>query len=126
MSSSKRVSGNEIKRELLGDELLLNRNENIYNNELMREFAELTNVTIFENIWGRPGLDLKLRSLITLVSDVAGGRFAELETHIEVCIRQGWSKDELKETMFHLLAYVGGPLVRSSLLVAVRVFNKIQ
>jgi alkylhydroperoxidase/carboxymuconolactone decarboxylase family protein YurZ len=125
MPPSKKMSGHEIRRELLGDDLF-RRNEGIYNNEVMKEFSELTNVTIFENIWGRPGLDLKTRSLITVVSDVVAGRLAELEIHIEICIRQGWSKDELKETMFHLLAYAGGPAVRSSLLVAVRVFDRIQ
>jgi hypothetical protein len=53
MPPSKKMSGHEIRRELLGDDLF-RRNEGIYNNEVMKEFSELTNVTIFENIWVGP------------------------------------------------------------------------
>jgi 4-carboxymuconolactone decarboxylase len=116
-------TGAEIRAKLLGAELVRLRDEQIYANEVMRDFVEITNVTVFEKIWGRPGLDLKTRCLITLVSDVAGGRFPELEIHIKICLRHGWTKDEIKESILHLLAYVGAPLVRSSLLVAAKVFE---
>jgi 4-carboxymuconolactone decarboxylase len=116
--------GSTIRRELLGDEQVRLRDEGVYANDVMREFVEVTNVTIFEKIWGRPGLDFKTRCLITVVSDVANGRMPELDTHIRMCLRQGWTKDEVKEAILHLLAYVGAPLVRSSLVVAVKVFEQ--
>lgn len=118
-------TGSEIRAELLGEKLLKHRDESIYNNDIMKDFVEITNVTIFEKIWARPGIDLKTRALITMISDVATGRLPELETHIEICLRQGWSEAEVKEAILHLLAYVGAPLVRSSLLVAVKVFDRV-
>jgi len=116
--------GPEIRRKLLGERDTRLRDEKIYANDVMRDFVEITNVTIFDKIWARPGLDLKTRCLITTISDVVGGRFPELETHLRMCLRHGWSKDELKEAILHLLAYVGAPLVRSSLLVAAKVFDE--
>ena len=116
--------GLEVRRKLLGEHDTRVRDEKIYANDVMRDFVEVTNVTIFEKIWARPGLDLKTRCLITTISDVVGGRFPELETHLRMCLRHGWSKDELKEAILHLLAYVGAPLVRSSLLVAAKVFDE--
>lgn len=122
--SAKGGRGAEVRRQLLGERDTRLRDENIYANDVMRDFVEITNVTIFDKIWARPGLDLKTRCLITTVSDVVGGRFPELETHLRMCLRHGWMKDELKEAIFHLLAYVGAPLVRSSLLVASKVFDE--
>lgn len=116
--------GPQIRRMLLGERDTRVRDDNIYANEVMRDFVEVTNVTIFDKIWGRPGLDIKTRCLITAVSDVVTGRFPELETHLRMCLRHGWSKDEIKESILHLLAYVGAPLVRSSLLVAAKVFDE--
>lgn len=125
---SSNVTGNgrgaDVRRQLLGERDTRLRDEKIYSNDVMRDFVEITNVTIFDKIWARPGLDLKTRCLITTVSDVVGGRFPELETHLRMCLRHGWSKDELKEAILHLLAYVGAPLVRSSLLVAAKVFDE--
>lgn len=117
-------TGAEMRRRLLGEDLVRYRDEQIYANPTMREFVTITNLTVFETIWARPGLDLKTRTLITLVSDVSCGRFPELETHVAMCLRQGWSTDEITETILHLLPYVGAPLVRSSLLVAAKVFDK--
>jgi 4-carboxymuconolactone decarboxylase len=116
--------GATIRRELLGEAQARLRDENIYANDVMRDFVQVTNITIFEKIWGRPGLDYKTRCLITVVSDVTNGRMPELETHIRMCLRHGWTKDEVKEAILHLLAYVGAPLVRTSLLVAAKVFEE--
>lgn len=116
--------GPQIRLMLLGERDTRVRDDNIYANEVMRDFVEVTNVTIFDKIWGRAGLDIKTRCLITAVSDVVTGRFPELETHLRMCLRHGWSKVEIKEAVLHLLAYVGAPLVRSSLLVAAKVFDE--
>ena len=121
---SESKDGVTIRRELLGEEQVRLRDEQIYANDAMRDFVAITNVTIFEKIWGRPGLDYKTRCLITLVSDVTNGRMPELDTHIRMCLRHGWTRDEVKEAILHLLAYVGAPLVRSSLLVAAKVFDE--
>src|SRR2546428_13750786 len=84
----------------------------------MRTFIDVATETIFGTLWTRPGLDLKTRTLITLVSDAATGREAELAIHLRMALRQGWTEEELTEALIHLVGYVGAPLVREALLTA--------
>ena len=81
---------------------------------------------MFGALWTRPGLDLKTRTLITMVSDAATGREPELAIHLRMALRQGWTEDELAEALLHLLGYVGAPLVRDAMLVATKVFAEVR
>ena len=69
-------------------------------------------------------LDLKMRSLICVISDAATGREPELDLHLRFALRQGWTEDELTEVLLHLMGYVGAPLIREACLLASRVFNE--
>ena len=75
----------------------------------MQKFRELTTETIFGTLWTRSGLDLKTRALICVVSDATTGRTPELGLHVRMAPRQGWTEDELTETLLHLLGYVLAP-----------------
>jgi 4-carboxymuconolactone decarboxylase len=92
----------------------------------MQKFRELTTETIFGTLWTRPGLDLKTRTLICVVSDTVMGRAPELALHVRMAMRQGWTEDELVEVLLHLLGYAGAPLVREALLTAKEVFAEIR
>ena len=87
-------------------------------------FVAIENV--FGALWTRPGLDLKTRTLICVVSDAATGREPELELHLHMALRQGWSEEELTETLVHLSGYVGVPLIRGAMLVASKVFAQLK
>ena len=43
-----------------------------------------------------------------------------------MALRQGWTEDELTETLLHLLGYVGAPLVREALLTATEVYKEVR
>ena len=77
-------------------------------------------------LWARPGLDLKTRALICVVSDAATARTPELAIHLRMARRQGWTEQELVETLLHLSGYVGVPLVREAMLVAREVFAELR
>ena len=115
--------GAAIRREMYGDEAMERANREVYNNPVMRKFADLATETVFGALWGRPGLDHKTRALICVVSDVATGREKELALHLNFAKRQGWTEDELIETILHLSGYVGVPLVRGAMMVAADVFG---
>jgi 4-carboxymuconolactone decarboxylase len=97
-----------------------------YSEPIMRKFIDVGTETIFGSLWTRPGLDLKIRTLVTVVSDVATGREAELAIHLRMALRQGWTEEELTETLIHLMGYVGAPLVRDALLVARDTFAEVK
>ena len=126
MSETDLKNGREMRRKLLGDAYINAIAATTYKNPQMQPFVDLAAETIFGALWTRPGLDLKTRALITVVSDVSTGREAELEIHLRMARRQGWSEDELTEALLHLMGYVGAPLVRDAMLVATKVFADLR
>ena len=120
------VKGRQLRRELMGEAYVDRINQSLYADSIMQKFANLSSETIFGTLWTRPGLDLKTRTLICVASDTTAGRTPELAIHLRMALRQGWTEDELVETLFHLLGYVGAPLIREALLTAKEVFAEVR
>jgi 4-carboxymuconolactone decarboxylase len=118
--------GREMRRKLLGDAYVERVNKNTYGDQMMTQFIDLAQESVFGTIWTRPGLDLKTRTLVTVVSDAATGREPELAIHLRMALRQGWTETELTETLLHLMGYVGAPLVRDAMLVARQTFAEVK
>ena len=94
----------------------------IYSDPVMKKFIDMATETVFGALWTRPGLDLKTRTLVCVVSDAATGREPELGLHLRMALRQGWTEEELTEVLLLLSGYVGVPIIRESMLVASKVF----
>jgi alkylhydroperoxidase/carboxymuconolactone decarboxylase family protein YurZ len=92
----------------------------------MRRFREFVYETVLGNLWQRKGLDLKTRSLICVVTDVAMGIDDELAIHLRMARQQGWSEEELYETILHAGGYSGIPRGRQGIVIADRVFAKMR
>jgi len=69
-------------------------------------------------IWSRPGLEPRIRSLITLAMLVALNQPAELRLHIEAALRNGCTPDEIRETLLHSAIYLGVPAALAALAIA--------
>jgi 4-carboxymuconolactone decarboxylase len=61
------------------------------------------------NVWQRPGLDLKTRSLITVAMLAALGKQTELKGHVRGALNNGVTPEELREVMLHATVYCGFP-----------------
>lgn len=118
--------GAEIRRQLLGDAAVERMAKTVYDDPIMQKFGEYTREAIFGLLWARPGLDLKTRALVCVVSDTATARWPELALHLRMARRQGWSEDELVEVLLHLSGYVGVPSVREALITAKEVFAELR
>jgi 4-carboxymuconolactone decarboxylase len=126
MSEADLKKGREMRRTLLGDAYVERVAAGAYKDPMMQKFIDLACETVFGTMWTRPGLDLKTRTLITIVSDASTGREPELAIHLRMARRQGWTEDELTEAILHLMGYVGAPLVRDAMLVASKVFAELR
>jgi len=124
--TTRRKQGRAMRRRLMGDAFADKIDKTVYRDPLMEKFAEVTQETIFGTLWTRPGLDLKTRALICVISDAATGRPAELKLHLRFARGQGWTEDELAEALLHLLGYVGAPLVREAMLTACETFGEMR
>ncbi len=114
--------GEAIRRQLRGD-AEYERNKREYDADpAMKKFIDVATETVFGALWARPGLDLKTRTLVCVVSDAATGRHPELDIHLRFALKHGWTEDELTEVLLHLSGYVGVPLIREAMLVAKDVF----
>lgn len=114
--------GEAVRRSMYGDEAFEKTNRETYGSPLMGKFIDVATETVFGGLWARPGIDLKTRALICVVSDVSTAREEELAIHLRFALNQGWTQEELTEVMLHLSGYVGLPCVRGAMLVAERVF----
>jgi len=113
------AKGREIRRQLLGPQATDALDVDLYTDDpIMEKFGDLTQEIIFGTLWSRPGLDLKLRSLVTMVSDVATGETEALGIHLRFARRYGYTEDEIVEIILHLMGYVGVPKARRALIVA--------
>jgi 4-carboxymuconolactone decarboxylase len=118
--------GQEIRRQLLGDAFVEQASRTVYTDPMMRKFIDTATETVFGTLWARPGLDLKTRTLICVVSDAATARTEELAIHLRMALRQGWTEDELSEVLLQLMGYVGAPLVREAFITAKKVFAEVR
>ena len=118
--------GVAIRKKLRGEEDFA-RNESEYANDpVMKQFIDVATETVFGALWTRPGLDIKTRTLICVVSDAATGRYPELDIHLRFALKQGWTQAELTEVLLHLTGYVGVPIIREAMLVASKVFSQTR
>ena len=118
--------GAMMRRQLYGEDAAERSGREVYSDPMMGKFLDVATESVFGALWTRPGLDLKTRTLVCVVSDVSTGREPELAIHLRFALRQGWSEEELTEALLHLSGYIGLPLVRGAMLVAKRVFAEIR
>jgi len=114
--------GAAMRRQLMGDTAVERSSREIYSDPIMKKFIDVATETVFGALWTRPGLDLKTRALICVVSDAATGREPELGLHLRMALRQGWTEEELTEVLLHLSGYVGVPIIREAMMVASKAF----
>ena len=79
--------------------------------------------SLWGDIWGRPGLDMKTRSIATIAALCVLGQEPELRTHVGNALNLGWTKEEITEVFMHLVFYGGGPSSLNALRVASEVFH---
>lgn len=118
--------GAEVRRRLLGDAYVEQASRTTYSDPFTRKFIDHATEHIFGALWTRPGLDLKTRALVCVVSDAATGQHPELGIHLRMARREGWTEEELTEVLLHLVGYVGAPAVREAFLAAKRVFAEMK
>jgi len=88
------------------------------------KLIELTEKVLFGDVWERPGLKKRDRSLITVAALVAMNRTEQLRGHLERALGNGVTEDEIVELITHLAFYSGWPTAMSAALLAKEVFEQ--
>ncbi|HET9993931.1 MAG TPA: 4-carboxymuconolactone decarboxylase [Candidatus Acidoferrum sp.] len=112
--------GMKVRRAVLGDAhvdaSLKSRND------FNEEFQDLLTRYAWGEIWSRPGLPRKTRSLITLSMMVALNRPEELRMHLRAALNIGVTREQIKEVLLQTAIYCGVPAANSAFHLAQEVF----
>ena len=91
--------------------------------EVAPHLAELSNDVLFGDVWERPGLSKRDRSLITVATLVALYRDDQLRGHIGRALDNGVTKEEIGEVITHMAFYSGWPTAAQASQIAKEVFD---
>jgi len=91
--------------------------------DFSEEFQQLVTQFCWNEIWNRPGLERRTRSMINLAMLMALGRSQEFAGHLRGAINNGVSKDEIKEVLLQATVYCGMPAGVDAFRVAKEVFR---
>ena len=86
------------------------------------KLVELTDDVLFGDVWARPELAPRDRSLITCAALITNGSTEQLRGHLARAKANGVTEAELKEVIIHLAFYAGWPRAMSAIMVAKQVF----
>jgi len=113
--------GLKTRREVLGTDYVDNAIANA--DDFSRPLQELITQVAWGEIWNRPGLDRRTRSLLNLAMLTALNRPHELRLHVKGALRNGVTKDEMREVFMQTAVYCGVPAAMDSFRVAREVFK---
>jgi 4-carboxymuconolactone decarboxylase len=122
VSDERRERGMKVRREVLGAEHV--DAAVARTSDFTADFQDLITRYAWGEIWDRPGLDRRTRSAITLTALVARGHFDELPMHVRAALRNGLSREEIKEVLLQSAIYCGVPAANSAFAVAQRVLEE--
>ena len=88
------------------------------------KLADLTDSVLYADIWERPQLSKRDRSLVTVAALIALNRPDQLRSHLALARKNGVTEEELVETITHMAFYSGWPSAVSAVAIAKDVFKK--
>ncbi len=124
MASELFEKGLQIRREVLGAEHV---NASISQaDDFSRPLQELVTEYCWGNVWSRPGLERKTRSLINIAMLTALNRPHEVKLHLRGALNNGCSKNDIMEVLLQTAIYCGVPAAMDSLRVAKEFFQEVR
>jgi 4-carboxymuconolactone decarboxylase len=90
--------------------------------DIAPDLTEITNSVLFDNVWQRPQLSPRDRSLVTISALIALYRSNELPFHLKKALENGVTREEIIEVITHLAFYSGWPTASTALTIARQVF----
>jgi 3-oxoadipate enol-lactonase/4-carboxymuconolactone decarboxylase len=121
-ASDRYDAGMAVRREVLGDEHVDRASAGA--TDLTREFQSFITEYAWGEIWTRPGLDRRSRSMITLTAMIARGHHEELALHLHAALRNGLTVEEIKEVILQSAIYCGVPDANTAFRIAQQVIGE--
>ena len=120
----RREEGKKITRKLMGEETAARLLASAESGTFGAAVAGYAIDEAFGEIWSRPGLDLKARSLVTMAVMVALRQPNEFAVHMNIALNNGLTLGEIEEALIQTLPYVGFPAVATALAAANKIIQE--
>lgn len=117
-------AGMTVRRQVLSDAHVDRANAKV--DDFTADFQDLITRYAWGEIWTRPGLEKRMRSAITLTAMIAGGHEAELAMHVKAAVRNGLSRDEIKEVLLQSAIYCSVPSANTAFSVASQALAEME
>ena len=124
MDKERFEKGLGIRRAVLGAEFVDNAIKTA--DDFSRPLQELVTEYCWGEVWGRPGLDRKTRSMLNLAMLAALNRPHEIKLHVKGALTNGVTKDEIKEILLQVAVYCGIPSGIDAFRNAREAFNEVD
>jgi 4-carboxymuconolactone decarboxylase len=118
----RRAQGMRVRREVLGDAHV--DRAVARTTAFTADFQDFITRTAWGDVWSRPGLDRRERSLVTLAVLAALGS-EEFELHVRAAVNNGLTDDEIAEVLLHTAVYAGVPAANRAFAVAQRILSEL-
>ncbi|HMA88343.1 MAG TPA: carboxymuconolactone decarboxylase family protein [Burkholderiales bacterium] len=115
-------AGLKTRREVLGAQYV--DKAMAATDDFSRPFVELLNTYCWNDIWNRPGLDRKTRSMLNLAMLSALGKEHELKLHLNGALNNGLTKEQIREVLLQVGIYCGVPAAVVAFRCAREVFKE--
>jgi 4-carboxymuconolactone decarboxylase len=122
MNDDRHERGASVRREVLGDEHVDRAEQRT--TEFTRPFQDYLTGVAWADVWGRPGLDRRTRSAITLALLTALRAEGEIPMHVRAALRHGLTPAEIAEVLLHAAAYAGLPAANAAFALADEVLRE--
>jgi len=122
MAESMFDKGLKVRKEVLGAEYVESALSSA--DDFNRPFQELVTEYAWGAVWGREGLPRKTRSMLNLAMLTALNRPQELKLHVRAAIRNGCTKEEIREILMHAAIYAGVPAAVDAFRIAREVISE--
>jgi 4-carboxymuconolactone decarboxylase len=119
----RREAGEKIMQEMMGEETAGRLMASAGSGTFGSVVAGFAIDQAFGDIWTRPGLDRKARSLVSMAVMIALRQPNEFAVHMDIALNNGLTLDEIEEALVQTLPYVGFPAVATALAAAGKVIQ---
>ena len=124
MTTGRYDEGMAVRREVLGNSYV--EQASAKTTDFTRDFQQIVSEFAWGTVWARPGLDRRGRSMVTLTALIALGHHDELALHLRGAIRNGLTREEIKEVLLQAAVYCGVPAANAAFRVAQRVLEELE
>jgi len=119
--SSSGSDGERVRREVLGDEHVDRAQAGTTG--FSAPFQDFITRYAWGDVWARPGLDRRARSMITLAALTSLRAENEIGMHVRAALRNGLTREEIAEVLLHTAVYAGVPAANAAFRIAKRALS---